>query len=86
MKNQRGDGMRRETTRYHLNSKFWRRNNKNKVTVPVSPERLAELKQMIERFRQIGAVRAIEEQALARFAHDSRAYLTPERIKSLTLS
>jgi len=85
MKNKRGDGMRRETTRYHLNSKFWRRNNQNKVTVPAPPERLAQLKQMMEGFRQIGAIRAIEKQALVDYTRDSRAYLTPERIKDLTL-
>ena len=85
MKNQRGDGMGRETDRYHLNSKFWRRNNINRVSVPVSPQRLAAMKQTIANFRANEAIARIEDKALLDFVRDSHAYLTPERIQSLTI-
>lgn len=86
MKNKRGDGMGRETQRYFLNSKFWRRNNKNQVVVPLPEGRLEKTKDLIEQLRQVGDVRAIEEQALGDFANIRSAYLTPEMIESLTLS
>ena len=85
MKNQRGDGMGRETDRYHLNSKFWRRNNINRVSVPVSQQRLAAMKQTIANFRANDAIARIEDKALLDFVRDSHAYLTPERIQSLTI-
>ena len=86
MKNRRGDGMARDTQRYHLNSKFWRRNNKNNVVVPVDPTRLKEMKAMIEDLRAIGQIRAIEEQALDDFIAMRDSFLTPQMIASLTVT
>jgi glycosyltransferase involved in cell wall biosynthesis len=85
MKNLRGDAMLRDTQRYHLNSKFWRRNNKNNVVVPVNNERLAQIKENIHHLRQIGQIKAIEERALEDFKETRDAFLTPEMIDKLTL-
>ncbi len=85
MKNNRGDGMGRETQRYHLNSKFWRRNNKNDVMVPVSLDRLSRIRRIVEDLREIQTIRSIEAKALEDFIKISRAFLSPQKVDELTI-
>lgn len=85
LKNIRGDGMERETQKYHLNSKFYRRHNANEVE---------------ERgiLRHIGAVDALlaellADPALARLHQGAQdaltarrdTHLTPERVARFSL-
>jgi len=86
MKNLRGDAMLRETDRYCLNSKFWRRNNKNDVLQPLRGDLLQKLKERVADLRRIGSVASIEAQALHDFQQLRKTHLTAERIAELTVS
>jgi hypothetical protein len=85
MKNLRGDGMGTTHQKYYLNSKFWRRNNANKVTVEPDSAVVQAVKSRVEDMRQVGTVAQLERDALDWFTAQRDKYLTPEQIKALTL-
>ena len=85
MKNQRGDGMARETQRYYLNSKFWRRNNMNRVSMNVDAGHRDALRQGVARLQEIADVQQIEARAITDFQVARDRFLTPEMVAQLTL-
>jgi hypothetical protein len=84
MKNLRGDAMGRADGRYFLNSKFWKRNNRNALELPKSRQHLDATLAQIDVFRGMGRVAALEFDALAQFKKLRDATLTPEQIATWT--
>lgn len=85
MKNLRGDGMARETQRYYINSKFWRRNNVNRNEIEVPTRHLTALRAGVAQLRMIADVQQIEARAIADFQIERDRFLTPAMIAQLTL-
>ena len=84
MKNLRGDGMGLKTNKYFLNSLFFRRYNRNVVSVPETAQHLIATRRVMAELREVGDVAEIEATAHARFAEMREKLLTEEQIASWT--
>jgi hypothetical protein len=85
MKNDRGDGMGHERQKYCVNSKFFRRHNRNEVADTGILPRAAEAGALAAEWLQDSELRALDQQALRWFQDRRDDFLTPERIAALTL-
>lgn len=83
LKNVRGSAM-GVKGKYHINSKFWQRYNRNRVEVPEARQHLEAVREMVARFRADSEIRGLEEAAFDWFRRLRDTELTQERIAAWT--
>jgi hypothetical protein len=84
MKNLRGDGMARETTKYYLESTFYRRYNRNNVEVEDAVQHLPATRRVVQELRQIGEIALLEGRAFRAFKRQRWQRLTEAQIREWT--
>jgi hypothetical protein len=84
MKNLRGDGMGLTSTKYYLNSTFYRRYNRNVVEVPGVAQHAMTTERVMRELRAIGDVAALENEAYRTFVETRDRVLTAEQIDEWT--
>ncbi|MBO9433925.1 glycosyltransferase family 2 protein [Ruegeria sp. R13_0] len=85
MKNDRGDGMARGHRKYFLGSNFYRRHNRNATKDVGMLDHVDAVDALVSEWLQDSELRRLEQNALRAFQDRRDQFLTPQRIKDLTI-
>lgn len=86
MKNDRGDGMSRQTQKYFLHSNFYRRNNQNGTEDTSILNRMPKMAPLYEKLLSNRRLSFLQGQALKSFEERRDKFLTPERIAACAVN